>query len=237
MSLFIAESGLVLLGWFIGFLIAMPVGPVAVLAVKRTLKSGWPLGVAVGLGATSADTVYAAIAAFGIYAVQDFLLHHQYTLRLIGGLVLLAVGLRMLVQKPHVEIPPAADAPEIAEDAWHKLAHNYATGLILTLTNPLTLAAFITIFTNFGLSEDMHTYKNALVFVAGAFLGAATWWLSLVGGMSLIKARLSDTLVAKINSVLAVILVLVAVYAILTGLLERPLLKLNLWTTAHHAAT
>jgi threonine/homoserine/homoserine lactone efflux protein len=220
---FVSEVGTLLLGWVIGLLIAMPVGAVAALAVKRTLHAGWPTGVATGLGAATADTIYAAIAAFGVYAVQDFLINHQYTLRVIGGAALLFVGINMLWQKSHVE-PPIEDAED--PDAWHRIARGYITGTAITLTNPLTLIAFLTIFTNFGLTKDMHSYKTALFFVAGAFLGAATWWLSLVGGVTLIKARISDTLVAKINSVLAVFLMFAGGYAILTGIFEKPITTL-----------
>jgi threonine/homoserine/homoserine lactone efflux protein len=216
----VAEFGTLLLGWFIGLLIAMPVGAVAALAVKRTLHAGWPTGVATGLGAATADTVYAAIAAFGVYAVQDFMIRHQYTLRVCGGVALLFVGLKMLWQKSHIE-PPIEDAED--PDAWHRILRGYITGTAITLTNPLTLIAFLTIFANFGLTSDMHSYKTALVFVAGAFLGAATWWLSLVGGVTLIKARISDTVVAKINSVLAVFLIIAGGYAMMTGIFEKPI--------------
>ena len=49
---FISNVWFLALGWFIGLLIAMPVGPVAALSVKRTLHAGWPVGVATGLGAS-----------------------------------------------------------------------------------------------------------------------------------------------------------------------------------------
>lgn len=222
---FFAEFQLLLFGLLIGFLIAMPVGAVAVLTVKRTLHSGWPTGVATGLGAAAADALYAAVAAFGVYAIQDFLIQHQYSLRVVGGAALLIVGIRMLWQKTEVK-PLNTDDTDNDPDAWHRIFHSFVTGLIITLTNPLTLIAFLTVFTNFGMTDEMHTYRNALVFVAGAFLGAVMWWLSLVGAVVLIKARLSETLVAKINAVLAVFLVLAGAYAMMTGYLEKPLGKL-----------
>ncbi len=226
---FTGEIIILLTGWFIGIIIAMPVGPVAVLTVKRTLHAGWPVGVATGMGAATADMIYAAIAAFGVYAIQDFLIQYQYSLRMIGGVVLALVGARMLWQKATIPQPnPKADAPlpEKIDDNVHRLMRGFATGLVITLTNPLTLMAFLAILANFGLSGKMSSYKTALVFTAGALAGAATWWMSLVGAVSLIKTRLSETLVAKINSVLAVILVLAGAGAVITGYLEKPLDKL-----------
>jgi threonine/homoserine/homoserine lactone efflux protein len=223
------EITIAILGWVIGLFIAMPVGPVAVLSVKRTLHAGWPMGVATGLGAAAADAFYAAIAAFGIYAVQDFLMKHQYSLRMVGGLVLMLVGARMLLQKADVPAKDIADDLAPAQkpaEFIHHLIKSFFTGLVLTITNPLTLMAFLAVMTNFGLSGDMHSYRMALIFVAGAFVGAACWWLSLVGGVTLIKARLSETLVAKINGVLAVVLVVAGIGALVTGYVEQPLGRL-----------
>lgn len=223
------EIFILLTGWFIGLIIAMPVGPVAVLAVKRTLHSGWPVGVATGMGAAFADMIYAAIAAFGVYAIQDFLIRYQYSLRVIGGAVLLGVGARMLLQKAAVPQPkPHSDdpLPPPIDDNTHRMMRGFATGLVITLTNPLTLMAFLAILANFGLSGKMDSYKTALVFTAGALVGAASWWMSLVGAVTLIKTRLSETLVAKINSVLAVILVIAGAIAMITGYFEKPLDKL-----------
>lgn len=226
---FTDEIAILLTGWFIGLIIAMPVGPVAVLAVKRTLHSGWPVGVAVGLGAAFADMIYAAIAAFGVYAIQEFLIKYQYSLRMVGGGVLLVVGMRMMWHKATVPQPkPHSDdpLPPKIDDTPHRIMQGFATGLVITLTNPLTLMAFLAILTNFGISGKMDSYKTALVFTAGALAGAASWWLSLVGAVSLIKTRLSETVVAKINAVLAVILVAAGAVAIITGYFEKPIEKL-----------
>lgn len=218
---FLSEITMVAMGWVVGLLIAMPVGPVAALSIKRTLHRGWPVGAATGLGAATADSIYAAIAAFGVYAVQEFLIQHQYTLRVFGGLALLFVGFRMFWQKAQINTAAPDDTDD--PDAWHRLLHGFASGLIITLTNPLTLIAFLTIFTNFGLTQDMHSYKVALAFVVGAFLGAASWWLSLVGIITLIKARISDLLMTRINGFLAIFLILAGTYAIITGIFEQPL--------------
>lgn len=209
------------LGWLVGLLIAMPVGAVAAMTIKRTLQRGWLSGAATGMGAATADTIYAAIAAFGVYAVQEFLIGHQYTLRVLGGVALIFVGARMFFQKPKsvMQLPDDGEDP----DAWHRVARAFLTGLLITLTNPLTLIAFLTIFTNFGLTSEMQSYKTALIFVAGAFLGAASWWMALVGGVVLVKGKISDKIMTHINHALAIFLLLAGAYAVLTGVFEKPI--------------
>ena len=60
-------------GLVIGFSIAAPVGPIGVLCIRRTLADGPATGLAVGLGAATADAVYGAIAGFGLTAVSALL--------------------------------------------------------------------------------------------------------------------------------------------------------------------
>ncbi|MBM4414125.1 MAG: LysE family translocator, partial [Chloroflexi bacterium] len=46
-----------------GFMIAVPVGPIGLLCIRRTLAHGWRAGFASGLGAATADTLYGFLAA------------------------------------------------------------------------------------------------------------------------------------------------------------------------------
>jgi threonine/homoserine/homoserine lactone efflux protein len=45
-----------------------------------------------GLGAASADAVYGAIAGFGVTLVSSLLLEYQTTIRIVGGVLLLYLG-------------------------------------------------------------------------------------------------------------------------------------------------
>ena len=52
---------LFLKGIFVGFLIAAPVGPVGILCIHRTLETGLKSGLASGIGAAAADTVFGVL--------------------------------------------------------------------------------------------------------------------------------------------------------------------------------
>ena len=60
-------------GLLLGLAIAAPVGPIGVLCIQRTLQNGRAAGFLSGLGATTADAFYGAVAAFGLTAVTGFL--------------------------------------------------------------------------------------------------------------------------------------------------------------------
>ena len=45
------------------------------------------------------------------------------------------------------------------------------------ITNPVTIIAFVGIFTGLGVSVS-EDYSDAAVLVGGVFLGSALWWLA-----------------------------------------------------------
>ena len=51
-------------GFIVGLCASVPMGPVAILVVQKTLNKGRSAGFVAGLGATVVDTIYAIIALF-----------------------------------------------------------------------------------------------------------------------------------------------------------------------------
>src|SRR5579871_1128376 len=91
---------LLLKGIAIGLAIAAPVGPVAVLCIRRTLLQGHGAGLASGFGAVTADVIFGAMATFGVAALADVLFEHEIALRVIGGSFLLALGINTYRKEP-----------------------------------------------------------------------------------------------------------------------------------------
>ena len=79
----------------IGVAIAAPVGPVGVLCMRRAISSGRLSAITTGLGAATADAVYASITAFGLTAVKDLLLQFKTPAAVIGGVFLIFLGFRI----------------------------------------------------------------------------------------------------------------------------------------------
>src|SRR5579863_5838660 len=91
---------LFLKGLIIGFAIAAPVGPIGILCIQRSLHDGFKIGLLTGLGAAFADGTYGLIAGFGLTAVSSFLIAYQFWIRLIGGLFLLYLGIKLFFTTP-----------------------------------------------------------------------------------------------------------------------------------------
>src|SRR5215213_199522 len=72
-------------GIVIGLSVAAPIGPMALLCIRRTLAHGRVVGLVSGVGVATADAVYGAVAAFGLTSISSFLVDIQDTMRLGGG--------------------------------------------------------------------------------------------------------------------------------------------------------
>lgn len=175
-----AEVLLFFRGAVLGFSIAAPVGPIGILCIRRTLESGFRSGFLSGLGAATADGLYGLAAALGLAALSSFLLEWNGPLRTGGGLFLLYLGLRTLLDRsaPPAENPHGRSAPGKGD---------YFSTFFLTLTNPMTILSFSAIFTGLG------PVLSPWVLVAGVFSGSAAWWLILCGTADRLGTMISQT--------------------------------------------
>lgn len=194
-------------GIVLGVSIAAPVGPIGVLCIQRTLAKGRRSGFVSGLGAASADAVYGAIAGFGITALSSLFLDYQTGIRLGGGLLLLYLGVQSFRAEPAEAAASTSDVRTLAQD--------YGSTFLLTITNPVTILAFVGIFAGLGvgISGD---YLDAAVLVAGVFAGSALWWFVLSTGVSLFRTRFTRPVMRRVNQLAGVVIAgfgLVAVWS------------------------
>ena len=67
----------ILKAFLVGFAASVPVGPVAILVIQKSLSKGFSAGFVTGLGASVVDTLFAVIAMFALAFTQQFLNHHH----------------------------------------------------------------------------------------------------------------------------------------------------------------
>jgi threonine/homoserine/homoserine lactone efflux protein len=198
---------LLIRGVIIGFSIAAPVGPIGVLCIRRTLADGRVAGLATGLGAASADAVYGCVAAFGLTVLTDALVGAQGWIRLVGGAFLIYLGVRTFFARP---------GQRAAEAGGSGLLGAYASTFVLTLTNPMTILSFVAVFAALGLGSAHSGPAAAGTLVGGVFLGSAVWWLTLSGGVSLLRSRFDARKLAWVNRISGGIIAAFGAAAILT---------------------
>jgi threonine/homoserine/homoserine lactone efflux protein len=167
-------------GFILGLLICVPVGPVGLLCLRRTLTYGKVEGVASYLGAATVDGLYCSIAGFGVTAVSTFVVTEELWLRLAAGLVLIGVGIVM-----YVSAAQEKDSPQSAEGP----VRAYISTFLLTLTNPIPILIFAAVFAALGVGGWKGEYTSTAMLVLGVFSGSAVWGPLLVAGLSLFEVH------------------------------------------------
>jgi threonine/homoserine/homoserine lactone efflux protein len=179
-------------GLFLGFSIAAPVGPVGLLCIRRTLSGGLWLGLFTGLGAAVADAAYGAVAGFGLTMISNFLIQYQWGMRFLGGIFLGCLGIKTLFSTPGEK-----ESKPVERD----LGEGFFSTFLITLTNPMTILAFVAMFAGVGLAQAGGRISSAAFLVAGVFTGSTLWWLFLSSAANALRSKVDRKGLTWINRV------------------------------------
>ena len=205
--------GFLLKGMAVGLVIAVPAGPVGVLCIRRTIFHGRLAGFLSGLGAATADAVFGVIAGFGLTVVSDWLLGYQDWLRIGGAGFLLFLGVSAFFHDPLAGTGSQRDPESLVAD--------YASTFALTITNPVTILAFLAIFAAIGFTGEEATLGRAAFLVLGVWLGSLIWWGALSLGAGVLRLSFQRTHLIWINRSSGGILVLSGAALIGSFLIEH----------------
>lgn len=183
-------------GMVVGFTVSAPIGPIGVMCMRQTLVSGPRSGLAVGIGATAADGLYALIAAFGLSAIAPVLLPLQPLLRWVAVLVLGWLAWRALTARVSQE---SVSSP--------RYGTVIVSSFLLLATNPAALVVFGTVFAGLGLPARGGDPHAALAMVLGVVTGAQLWWWTLTGLTLMLRVRITPRVLGLVNRATAVLLI------------------------------
>lgn len=202
----LAVSGMVL-----GYFAAIPIGPVNLICIRRTLHYGSLLGFVSGLGAALGDGVFASITAFGFTAVAQLIVGYAAALQLCGGIFLLAFGISTFFTPPPPKVNERLCAPVKNPPSSH--ARAAASTFMLTISNPATLVAYTALIAGVGVfaNAPQPSFFAASFVVLGVFVGSSLWWLTLSTVVGLLHARINDLVIRRINEISGL---LVAVFGV-----------------------
>lgn len=194
-------------GIAIGFTVAVGVGPISLLTIRRTLAHGRVYGLASGLGVATADASYGGIAAFGLTAITAVLVGARTVLGLIGGIFLVWLGIRTLLAAPPDHAAAVRERPGLVGAAVSIYG--------LTMTNPMTILSFGAIFAGLGLAG--RSVGEAALLTLGVWLGSMAWWVILTTLLAIFRARVTPRILLAITRASGVVLLLFGVLALVVA--------------------
>ncbi len=209
------EIGLkILKGIVIGLMVSIPLGPVGIIVIRRSLNKGWLSGFISGLGAASADLIYAIFAATGFGIVIRLAETHVQTLQIITFGIIIVIGYA-ISQKSIGKLKS-----ERTKSA--NLFNDFFSIFLLTFSNPLVIGVFLAFFTGTASVEDK-SIESIILTLTGIFLGALLWWLSLTVSVSLFRHKFRFRNIFWINKITGIVILIIGILGLLYVVLE-PLL-------------
>ncbi len=203
---------LIIKGLLIGFLISIPVGPIAVLCIQRTLNRGKYHGLVTGLGAATSDLVYAILGAFGFSFVINLIEKNQFAIELIGAGIILLFGIYLFNTNPVKNLTTANGKKK------ESYFQDFFTAFGLTITNPLIMLLFIALFARFSFIEVETSLWQLIVGFFFIFLGAALWWGFLTASVNLFRSKINLRGLHLINKITGILLMLLAIGGIILSI-------------------
>jgi threonine/homoserine/homoserine lactone efflux protein len=188
-------------GLGLGAFVAAQVGPVSLLCIRTSTRSGFASGWAVGAGAALVDLGYAALGVAGAASVVQ-LTPVRLALGLAGAAVLLFMGLRTLQAAFRLRLGGESDA-EVARPAAA-----LRTGIVATASNPLTIVSWAAIFGAAATASLVHGAADVVALLAGVGVGSLAWFTVLAGVAAKVGARLGVRALAVVDAVAGAGLVL-----------------------------
>lgn len=199
---------IVLKGVIIGIVVSAPLGPVGVLCIQRTINKGRWYGFITGFGASVSDIAYAALTAFGMSFVVGFIDNNLFYLQLFGSILLLAFGLYTFKSNPAKSMRPA----NRTKDSYLR---NFITAFFVTLSNPLIIFLFITLFARFSFIYVGITFVEVLAGFAAIAGGALLWWFGLTYFVHRVSICFNPRGIWIINRIIGSIVSIVAVVGLI----------------------
>lgn len=198
-------------GIVIGLMVSIPLGPMGVLIIQKTLQKGALAGFVAGMGAACADLFYATVAAFGIGFVVNIIQAHELVLQIVGGIFLLIVGLKIYFDNPLKQIRMKKRVSKKG------LLGDFLALFFLTVSNPVAIVVFMAVFAGASVFGEEPSFRIELFVLTGVLLGAGLWWYTLSLLVNLFRKRFRLRVLIRINRISGFIITLLGILVILVA--------------------
>lgn len=152
--------------FYFGLVVALSIGPGALIILNRGVQHGFKSAAYSGLGAAAGDFVYGFLAFSAGGWIAQLLLPTQDFLRIISGSFLMAISIYIIAVSSRRHVSPN---DEDFSAKQRSLNGDCLSLFAMTLSNPLTIVIFLGFMGNI---QGQHKPFNALMYAIFVFLGS-----------------------------------------------------------------
>jgi threonine/homoserine/homoserine lactone efflux protein len=201
----------IIIGWFA----SLPMGPIGVLCVQRTLSGGKFSGFISGMGAAAADALFALIAGFGVNYIIQMIENQELLFKMIGSSIIVLIGLKIYLTDTVKQFRLSRSNKE------GKPLRHFFTVFFLTLTNPGMILLFIWFFATLNIVLNTSNYVMSSVIVLGVFIGGSLWWFTVATIVNRLRNNLRIRSIYWFNKISGGIILFLGIVSIIKVLVDH----------------
>jgi len=203
-------------GMIIGFSASVPLGPIGVLCIQRTLNKGRLSGFISGMGAAFSDTIYAVIAGFSLSFIVTFIEQQLLYIQIFGAILLILLGINIFYSNPAVQLRKQ-------RKGQGNLFQDFFSTFLITISNPLAIFLFLAFFASFGAVRPGDHPSNQFTLIGGVLIGASFWWFILSSIISLFRSKINLRRLWWLNKITGAAIVILVIIAFVISMFSDPL--------------
>ncbi len=200
---------ILLKGIVLGLTVSMPLGPIGIILINRTIKRGILSGLFSGLGLATADTLLALLAGLGYTFIISFVREERFLISIIAGLIIIGVGVKVFLSNP---VKDFRNKDKANKSLWR----DYYSVFVLSISNPYTIFIFVAFFSGIHVSGNMRPDLLPFFLIPGVFIGAIAWWFFLSYFVSRLKKKIRLRVIVRLNKVAGIAIIVIGIIVLLS---------------------
>ena len=202
----------ILKGLLIGICASVPLGPIAILVLQKSLSEGHRAGFMAGLGACLVDTLYAVIAMFALAFAESFIEDHRILIMVGGGIIVVLLGCSMAFKDPFRKMKEEHQTPSYS-------LKDFFQAVIMGISNPGAIFVIFALFAFFGIQLEPHDFRVAPILLSLSG-GSALYWFLFSWAFSRFRNNFKLSTLLWLNRAAGVIVIIIGIALVAEGVLD-----------------
>ena len=202
----------ILKGLLIGICASVPLGPIAILVLQKSLSEGHRAGFMAGLGACLVDTLYAVIAMFALAFAESFIEDHRILIMVGGGIIVVLLGCSMAFKDPFRKMKEEHQTPSYS-------LKDFFQDVIMGISNPGAIFVIFALFAFFGIQLEPHDFRVAPILLSLSG-GSALYWFLFSWAFSRFRKNFKLSTLLWLNRAAGVIVIIIGIALVAEGVLD-----------------
>jgi L-lysine exporter family protein LysE/ArgO len=182
----------ILQGLLTGVILSLMLGTVFFSLIKNSLSSGYKTGIYIAAGVILCDVLFISLAILSTEFAK-FLENNQNTISVIGGVVLMLMGISMILRAK-----PKPDAGKDFQSSSKSVLYYIGNGFLLNILNPVNFFSWLAISSVLKIKFH-YQISDQIIYFSACLFSIFIVEIAIAYFASLLKKRMTDKVVQRIN--------------------------------------